>query len=278
MNYSNHNGLRSAMAILSVGLVIVAIHFGVPSSTQEHLALDHGRIVWWAFLTGAYVHNSTQHLLNNLVGFGIGTVVAYQLTYIQNHRHWFWVTTAALLLVLPILVNLTDYVVFQALELEPTSRGFSGVVAGYVGLMLVAVARLISNRHNRRLGLNVGLAILIMLLGEVLVIYTGVPSLLAGVILGIGLAFTLGSVVWRVVNRSWTDEERQRLVEEAGFIAVVAVLLAAFVWVLFPGHLVQDGTATNIIAHFTGFGWGIALATISAALEGEPRQWIRFLQ
>jgi membrane associated rhomboid family serine protease len=218
-------------------------------------------------LTGAYVHGSTQHLLGNLVGLGIGAGIAYKLCDVQNRRQWFWETTAVFLLVLPVLVNLTDYAVFQMLELVLTSRGFSGVVAGYVGFVLVALASWLIDRHDRELGAYVGVAIFLVLMGEILVIYSGTPSLIALGLLGVGIVLTLGSVLWRGVHRSRTDEERRVLIAETAFVIGVMLLLAVFVWVMFPEDIMQDETVTNIIAHFAGFGWGMILALVTRRVE-----------
>lgn len=269
MNYTKRIDLGALATIFTVGATLTAIHFGIPTSIQKQLALDQSHPEPWMFLTSAYVHNSTQHLVGNLLGFGIGAVVASQLCDLQGRRRWFRVTTGLLLLVLPVLVGLTDFVVFQSQGLEPTTRGFSAVVAGCVGFVLVALARWVADRYGQRIGSNMGLVVFLLLMGEILFIYqnghlVGLGPLL---LLFTGLSLTLGTVVRRVGKKEWRGTKRRRLFVDAGFVVVVTTLLAALVWGLFPAHVVQDGSVTNILAHLAGLGWGISLALIGSLVQ-----------
>ena len=249
-----------AVGLATIGGVLIAIHFLVPVGIQEQLAFDHGQFAPWSLLTAAYVHNSTQHLLNNLGGYGVGATIAYILCAGQDRRRWFWMTIAGFLLVLPILVSLTSYVTFQALGIEPTTRGFSGVVAGFAGFILVALARHIGDRYGASAGQSVGQGVFLILIGEIAVIYTGVPSLIVSSLLVVGLVLSFGSLGVRGLRRDWDPDERTELVLEGVFVGLVVVLLLVYVWALFPTTLVQSGTTTNIVAHGLGFLWGGSIA------------------
>ena len=251
-----------AVGLAAIGGVLIAIHFLVPVGIQEQLAFDHERFTPWSLLAAAYVHNSTQHLLNNLGGYGVGATIAYVLCVGQDRRRWFWMTIAGFLLVLPILVNSTSYVAFQALGIEPTTRGFSGVVAGFAGFILVALARHIGDRYGASAGQSVGQGVFLILLGEIAVIYTGVPSLIVSSLLVVGLLLSFGSLGLRGLRRDWDPDERMELVLEGVFAGLVVVLLLVFVWALFPTTLVRGGTTTNIVGHGLGFLWGSSIAVI----------------
>jgi hypothetical protein len=251
-----------AVGLAAIGGVLVAIHFLLPAGIQEQLAFDHEQFTPWSLLTAAYVHNSTQHLLNNLGGYGVGAIIAYILCVGQGRRRWFWITIAGFLFVLPILVNSTSYVAFQALGIEPTTRGFSGVVAGFAGFVLVALARRIGDRYGASAGQSVGQGVFLVLLGEIAVIYAGVPSLPLLGLLVVGLVLSFGSLGLRGLRRDWEPDERTELVLEGVFSGLVVVLLLVFVWALFPTTLVQGGTTTNIVGHGLGLLNGIFISLI----------------
>ena len=253
---------RTVLPILLIGIALVVIHYGVPGELQTRLAFNHSNPAPWAFLTAAYVHASTMHLAKNLLGFGVGAVVAYQLCVLQGRRRWFLITTGAFLIVLPVLVSLSSYLAFQSLGLAPTSRGFSGVVAGYGGFVLVALARWVANRYGASVGRDVGQGILILLLGEVAIIYTGVPSPLVSAMLAVGLVLFGGSLLWRGGQREWMTGDRRQVAVDVLFVGLGGVLLGVFVWALFPATLVAGGRTVNVIAHFAGFVWGIVVALI----------------
>lgn len=251
-----------AVGLAAIGGVLVAIHFLLPAGIQDQLAFDHGQFAPWSLLTAAYVHNSTQHLFNNLGGYGVGATIAYILCVGQDRRRWFWTTIAGFLLVLPILVSSTSYVAFQALGIEPTTRGFSGVVAGFAGFILVALVRHIGDRYGASAGQSVGQGVFLILLGEIAVIYTGVPSLLVSGLLVVGLLLSFGSLGLRGLRRDWDPDERTELVLEGVFSGLVVVLLLVFVWALFPTTLVRGGTTTNIVAHGSGLLYGVVVSII----------------
>lgn len=253
--------VRDGTVLAAIGTALLAVHFWVPVDVRAQLVFDHERVAPWSLLTAAYVHNSTQHLLGNLVGYGIGAAIAYLLCVGQDRRRWFWMTTSVFLIVLPILVNVTSYAAFQTLGLEPTSRGFSGVVAGFVGFILVALARQIADDYGLTVGWRVGQGVFLLLLGEISVIYTGMPSLLISGLLVVGLGLSFGQLGLQGLRQDWDATERRKVALDMVFAGLVVVLLIVYVWILFPATLVQRGTVTNIAAHGLGFLSGILLST-----------------
>ncbi|WP_435195781.1 hypothetical protein [Natronomonas sp. EA1] len=253
---------RDLTLLASVGVLLAAVHFLLPRPSQSALAFHHADPAPWQFLTSAYVHASDGHLAGNLLGYAIGAGVSYAFCVQQGRRRWFWTTTLAFLTALPLLVNLTSFLAFRSLGIEAISRGFSGVAAGFVGFVLVALARDVADRHGPGIGQHVGQGIFILLLAEVAVIYSGVPSPLISGLLVVGLALSFGSVGLRGLRAEWTETDRRRVAVEAGFVATTTLLLAVFVWVLFPASLVEGGETTNIIAHGGGFVWGVVIAIL----------------
>lgn len=247
---------RDILLFLVVGIALAAIHYGLPVTIQNQLAFNHANPSPWAVFTAAYVHNSTRHLVANLAGFGIGVAVAYTLCELQGCRRWFRTTTVSFLIVLPVLVSLTSYLAFQSIGLEPTSRGFSGVVAGYGSFILVALARWTADRYGIEVGIIIGEGVLLLLLAELAIIYTGKPSLLVSALLVVGLGLLGGSLLRRGIEHERSAIDWRHFGFDVAFVGLIVILLCLFVYALFPAEIAASGLTVNIIAHGAGFVWG----------------------
>jgi membrane associated rhomboid family serine protease len=142
---------------------------------RRALAFDHGRFAPHTLLTAAYVHGSDSHLYNNLVGYAIAALYTYALCLSVDERRWFRRTVSVQLLLLPILVNLVSYAVFQLPfpDADPVSQGFSGVVSGFVKFLLVALYVFVRRRHSREVGYAIGLSTLFLVLQLIDLRYAG---------------------------------------------------------------------------------------------------------
>ncbi|SEO87658.1 hypothetical protein SAMN04487948_106112 [Halogranum amylolyticum] len=256
--------------LASVATLLVVVHELLPAATQARLAFDHGSPAPHTLLTAAYVHVDDAHLFGNLVGYVVVAVVTYLVCRQLDRERWFWSTTALLLVVLPVLVNLVNYLTLTTWFpwMTPTNRGFSGVVAGFGGFLLVTVVVLVANDYGRPVAIYVGEAVVLLLLAEVTVVYAGsLPPLSVGlVLLGLG---TAGLGIRLEVRRGRVPVERPRrqLLVDALFVASLVALIAVLVYGLFPTTLVVEGRLTNVFAHAVGFLFGASLAAGSALLD-----------
>jgi hypothetical protein len=100
-------------SLTAVAVLLVAVYFLTPPSIQAALAFDHGQFAPHTLLTAAYVHGSDSHLYNNLIGYAIAALYTYALCLSVDERQWFRRKFSVQLLVIPILVNLVSYTVFQ---------------------------------------------------------------------------------------------------------------------------------------------------------------------
>lgn len=250
------SGARDISLFLGVGITLATIHFYLPDAVQAQMAFNHANPSPWAIFTAAYVHNSTRHLIANLAGFGFGVTLAYILCVSQERRRWFWTTTISFLLVVPVLISLTDYLAFQSLGIEPMSRGFSGVVAGYGGFALVALAQLIADGYGIEVGIIVGEGILLLLLAEVAIIYTEKPPILVSTLIILGLSLLGASLLRKGLRREWSAMDLRHFSAEVAYTGLIAILLGLFVYALFPAKIAASESTVNIIAHGAGFIWG----------------------
>lgn len=258
---ADHHTLDATL-LLSIPLLLAAIHFLTPTSLQNTLAFDHTRFNVYTLLTAAYVHASNTHLFSNLVGYALTAIYTYALCLFANERGWFRRTLPIHLVALPILVNLTSYAIFaiQYPDADPVSRGFSGVVGGLGGFLLVTLYVFVKKRHDGELAWAVGLTIFLLLMQLIDLRYAG------GFRLSVtGLVLLAGVLVFGQYARRGVEvpdgEARRDAVITAGAVGLVGVVLGVLILGLFPEAeaLVEGGTFTNVFAHAAGFVWGIVL-------------------
>lgn len=254
------------VAAVAVPLVLIGIHLFVTPEGQSALVLQHGDPDPVEFLTAAYVHSNWPHLRNNVTGYVAAIVMAYLLCLQAGRRRWFHVTVAALLVVVPIAVNLVSYAAFAPLFPEPPStRGFSAVVAAAGGFVYVAVLVLLRTVYSKHTATFAGAGIFLALMTAFYVVNASVvdPLLLAGVA-GSGALCVL-ALATTARGRLPTDRDGWRtLAAEAVPIVLVTALLVAFVVGLFPSRVIVDGMVINVYAHGLGLVFGVV---VSAVLE-----------
>lgn len=250
-------------ALVAVPLLLAAIHLLVPDQLRLALEFDHDRFAGYTLLTGAYVHNSDAHLLGNAVGYLLASGYASMLCVAVDERRWFRRTVVVFLVGLPVLVSLSSYAVLSTRypAASPVSRGFSGVVAGFGGFLLVALAVYLRNRHSPELGQAVGYCSFLVLLATVDVIYSGTVRLEVGGLVSCGLLLVGGSYV-RERGLGVENVADVGVIRDVGGVLVVFAVLAFLIVNMFPADVVRDGSLTNVWAHAIGFLLGTVLSML----------------
>ena len=269
---------RRGVAVDVAGLVfvpaaLVAIFLFVPRSVQWSLAFDHGDPRASALLTAAYVHATPLHLYSNVVAYVVAAGFSHWLSLASDGRDWFWRTVPVFLVVLPVLVNLTDWLVFAVWYpgWELRALGFSGVAAGFGGMLLVALARFVGSRFDSALGRAVGGAAFLLALQVAALRYGGgaapyVTGLAAGGLLALGW--------WYASRRARPVVARplpRETVQSGAVVVLILFVLAAVVLALFPrpDAAARGGVLTGVVAHAAGFAWGTALSLATGRLAGD---------
>ncbi|MFB6108422.1 MAG: hypothetical protein ABEJ82_06240 [Haloplanus sp.] len=249
-----------AALVLAVPKLLAAVHFLVPPDFQQTLAFGHASFRVYTLFTSAYVADSSLLLYGNLVGYGVSLAAAYALCVETGERRWFRYTFVLDLLVLPVLVNLTSYAV-RSPSATPVEHGFSAVVAGFGGLLLVALVAFVARRHGSALAAAVGLSLVFCLVQLVDLRYAGSvrPPVTGLVALGVGLTFV--PYVRGGVDLPASGDRRDAVVTAVA-VALAGVVLAALLLGLFPRTvaLASGETATDAFAHAAGLLWGAVVA------------------
>lgn len=251
-----HEVLRDTGLIVSIAALLAAVHFLVPTAVQVQLALDLGDPVWYTLFTAAYVHAGFEHLTSNVSGYILAAAYTYWLCLTSGRRKWFWRTALVLLVIVPIVVNAADLVIFTRYypSVDGYSRGFSGVVGAFGGFLLVALLAVVRDVYGGAATQVVGVSLVLLLLVLVDVVYAGTVRPVVGVLVVIGILVQIFGVLY---ERDWelpkVEAPRRVLAMRGASGLLVVVVLAYLVLALFPGELVQGGAFVNIFAHGIGF-------------------------
>jgi hypothetical protein len=247
--------------------LLVGLHVGLPPLVRDQLAFDHEAFVPWTLLTSAYVHHSVNHLLNNAVGFLIAASVVYWLCWLLSMRRWFRVTVVSFLIVLPVLVNLTSYVVLGWVvpDASPIGRGFSGVVAGNAGFLFIAFVAWVAQQSSRGVAVFIGEGVGVLMAFVLALIHSGLELSVLG-LTGVGIGLS-GWGLSRESEESQVHAQWREWLPELGAGIGVVLILLWFLVALFPPEFVGSEMTTNIFADGAGFVWGAKLAVVVNKLK-----------
>lgn len=259
--------------ILAIPALLASIHFLTSTALQQQLALTPSDPQWYTVFTAGYVHAGVDHLSGNLFGYFLAVSYAYWLCLYNNRRQWFRRTTIVQLLVTPIAVNVANLLAFGTVlpEVEGYSRGFSGVVGGFGGFLLVAFVVAVWDTYGSDLAEAVGVSLVLVLMLLVSVVYAGqVQPLVAGLVaFGIGL-----QVVGTLYQRDWelptVDIASRAFAFQLVSGGLVVAVLAVLVLLLFPAGLVEDGEFVNVVGHGVGMVCG---GLVSVLLGTRRAMW-----
>lgn len=253
----------AAVGCVAVGLTL--LHFGLPPGVRERFAFHHGAVDPVTPYTSAFVHADGRHLATNVSGYLAAAVTTYGLCLRSDDRRWFLSTFAVFLSALPVAVNLTSYALLSARfpGIDPVTRGFSGVGAGFVGFLFVALVAALRAEYDRRVARWLGLGLWLLVLVEVAVIHAGRLALPVAGLATAGWALCLRGIA---SERGLPDADAVvgAIGGEGVQFTFAAALLAAFVVVLFPPDLVENGAVTDVFAHTAGFCYGVLGAVLTS--------------
>lgn len=257
------DGVRIAdLALLvAVPAVLVAVAL-LPEAIRTGLVLDYGDPTLLTLWSSAYVHRSADHLLDNVVAYGVMIAPSYLLFVLAGERRLFRATLLGFLLVLPPVLGTVDVLVLR----EGTGAGFSGIASAVVGLLPVGVFLFVGHRVSAAIDPADGVGFFLLVAAGIAATYTGLAEaaviLLFAVLLTLHSATEIGAAELRRAGAELAsmDGYLQLILLGAGLFVVSPVLL-------FPADLVQGGNAVNILGHYVGLVVGFFGPTVYATVR-----------
>jgi len=253
----NHTNKLVLLLPILAAVVLHSSNRGIGTA----LALDYQNPAFYQFYTAAYVHATTAHLLGNFVGYLLSVPPLYALYVFRNRRREFFVAFAFIILAVPVIANVASYLtwgVFLDLSIQ-YGRGLSGVVAAFVGLLLMRILGAYDEELPEENARYAASMVGIILFATWAVMFRGLNRLVALVMLGVMFAV--------VVYASWRGNfaaaglvgwarDNQRLAVILFFGTVAALYMVV---VSFPADLQNKGGFTNLVGHGAGFFTGMAI-------------------
>lgn len=242
-------------ATITLGLAL--LHVLIPIELHNALVFDHSEPRLWALWTSAYVHADLQHLVSNLLGFGMAILPTWFVFRWRGRQPVPRRLVLMYLVVFPVVLAVASFGFYQFLlgADAAATRGFSGIVGAIFGLLFVAVLEIVYDLTDWRGVTGVGMAVLLVAMLQMLLRAGAatVPVIALGLV-GVVLSVTL--VVPRTHPREWVrmfkgDSEPISL---AGFGTLVVVVVLPH---LFPIRWIQPNQVIDIFGHAAGVALGI---------------------
>lgn len=238
---------QRVLAFWFVPLVLLLVA-GLPEQTQSQWVLVLNDPAPVDLYLSNLVHADVQHLSNNVLSFLLLMCVLFPLAALTRHLRTLCVLSALLLTLLPVVVSVYTITALNGTGAE-TVAGFSGIAAGFAGILPVFIAIFVRSRV-REASVFPGTAGLMGLELSVVLWLAGIrrPSLL---VLG-----GLSVVAMLVAGRAGDDEGRSARGYELQLLVAAAIVFAAVPVPL----IVNVGAGTNVYGHLVGFAGGFFLS------------------
>ena len=266
----NRSHYVDVVVILGVAGALIGVHVWLPNRLLSEFVFTYGEPSLVTAWTAATIHDSTAHLVSNLVWYGVVIGPAYTLYAICGRRRLFWLLYTSLLVGTPISTVAVDYwLLYQRWGLvgpDSIAFGFSGVVSAFGGLLLVELVGVIATWYSWPISIATAVGIVASGLGIALAQspLAAVPSsemLTVGIVVAVGL----GSFWWRPREGSahrWLSAHQDAIL----LFGACGIVITALVAGMFSIETVSGGRFPNVVAHGTGFVTGVSLTATGQIL------------
>lgn len=256
--------------VLLLALVPMALLwvFSLPESTRRSLAFAYADPTLLTAFTAHYVHLQFEHLLANLVGYGLLAGVGYLVATASRQRRLFVTSFVTFCLAFPFALSALNL----AVPRDAIGFGFSGINMAFAGVLPLLLAvfacrRLGSEASTHPADLPVRLlpATFLLLVGWMAAL--ALPTALGARGLAGPLVMLLGAVVAARQLRSLRPPNGPSLLGslrsavrrirdrpgDGDLFVVGGVLAVAYPVVGFPTDATVDGRVINLYVHLLGF-------------------------
>lgn len=252
--------LGTTVILLVPVLPALALEAG-STDLQLLFSLSYQNPEFYQFYTAAYVHANTSHLVGNLVGYLLSVPPLYALYVYQDRRREFFQAFATIVLAVPVIANVASYLTWGVFVDVPIQygRGLSGVVAAFVGLLLMRILGAYEEELPEENAMYAASMLGIVLFVTWAIMFTGLIRYLMLGMLVVMFAF-VGYASWRdnfaVVGLGKWARENQRLAVILLFGTFAALYLVVG---SFPADFQNQSGFTNLVGHGAGFFLGMTI-------------------
>jgi hypothetical protein len=256
--------LKNCLAIL-IPSIIAIIVFLLPGYIQEFFVLKMDQLNFWTWFTHIFVHQNIQHLSANITMYLASAFFAYFILLKKQKENFYKIVIASIILVPLIIFVLT--LIFRATGLFPLQlinhRGFSGISSAASGFLAFAIAKRIQvlwgHEKNKHLLLNLCYFIFI----PSLAVMVWRLSIKLSVYIFLFWIVLILNMIWFLKREKLILDVKKFNKKEVLFIAIGMAVLFFGVLLLIPEEIVQNGSATNTLAHLIGFMLGFVFMFVN---------------
>jgi membrane associated rhomboid family serine protease len=257
------------VVLLSIPVLLAGIHATISEATRTQLYFSLTDPSWYTAWTAAAVHGSWTHLEANMVAYLLATLTGYAVyTKWERERLMIGIFTVVLITTPPVQ-SLIDYVVLNihlnAVGPDAHTKGFSGVVGAFVGMLIASIGGYVTHRTNTTVGNH---ALLTVFFLASIIVFAAYPPdghmlVVTAALLLIGFGITTYTVVTELNIRDATGIRNRisQAFDDVVLVYVSTVVALTLVYLSFPADSGAGETTTNIIAHLTGIVYGFLATT-----------------
>jgi len=161
--------LSDVALLVSIPLVLVGV-YGLPEATRAALVFETAAPTVTTAYTAHFVHMVGFHLVGNLSVYLLVAPLTYLLCVLADRRQLFVLTLLTLLVVFPFALSGMQLLFPR----ERTVFGFSGINAGFFGLLYVSLISYVNRTLSRRVEIEHAPALLFFSVG--LIAWLSVPA------------------------------------------------------------------------------------------------------
>lgn len=253
--------------------IVLIFVFMLPSTITDQFFWNPQNPTLISAFMSHYSHANLEHLLGNVM---IYLLIVFLIFNIEASKNTFRKMSTMIFLAFPFLLSYT------AMLLSPMGGlGFSGLGAAFLGYLPYSAYNYI--KKKQKIPLTSSFMMLVLLLNFSLMIMTWnnisidvYIMVFAGILL---MLYTCRKGLASIINL--VRKEGKKLNKNRFFYSystIIALLVFVFSFalpLLVPQNTVQDGQNTNILVHYLGYCFAIALVSI---LEVAKETWMSIMK
>lgn len=237
--------------LASIPVALLAV-YQLPVELRESLVFQVGSPTLLTAYTAHFVHLSDLHLLGNILIYVIIAPVAYLLCVLSARRSLFYVTLTTLVTVFPLALSAMQLAFPRQREI----LGFSGINAGFFGLLSLALVLYVGHQFARRSLVRYAPGALFITVGMIALVTLPerawrVEIAAGAMLIGFGY-FLLAASNYGVPGR----EQLGEFLDQPGYAELAGGatgLVVAYPFVGFQDAVVVGESVVDVYIHLLGF-------------------------